>query len=115
MHEPTREISADRQQRQPDRSQSMFDFSEVAPHPGITSKINISRRTSNDVAAPERRVAIAQPAPREMFRRHADQTEFVSNLRVFPPIKFDHFIDPTRVEERAIAEAGDKAWAMLGV
>ena len=85
----------------------------MTAHPGITGKINIPGRPLKDITAPERSIPITQAPAGEMLRRHASYFEFISDLRVFPPIKFDNFIDPACVEERAIAEAGYKAWLMF--
>ena len=85
----------------------------MAPHPGVARKINISCRAVNDVTAPERGVAVTQPPPRKMLRRHAGHIEFVRDLRRFPPIKFDSVVDLAGVEERTIPETAYKPRLML--
>jgi len=69
----------------------------------------------NNVAAPERSVAITQPTPGKMLSRHARHTEFIRNRRNFPPIQFDNVINTASGEKREVAEADYKAWVMIGV
>src|SRR5205085_4716858 len=109
MHEPVRQIGANRQQRETKFFESIFDGRKMTAEACIAGEVNVSRRRLNHETAPECAVAITKTATREVFRRHTTHLHVGRDLDPFPPIEFSYTCDSTCVKQGAVSQAGQEA------
>jgi len=99
-HEPTRLVGADRQHHEIERAETFTDFFECWMQASVAGEQDPHAIRLNDPTAPQRFVAITDPARTEMLRGHAGGVERRGIDRL-PPVALDHRPNAIRVQQFA--------------
>jgi len=93
LHEPARLVSADGQQREIDRAETLPDVAEERRIRRVAGKIYPPAARDDHESAPQRAISIERASGGKVVRPSQRDRER-RRLRVLPPIEFLHAPDP---------------------